>query len=94
LFVNVSIPCEKPAEQQCILSIYDFKVPGSEGVLIDPEMTIPGVEGLLMGTPFFAGATEMENIPFIVTTGDANIILGLSNGIGRYVLPGFTGKTG
>ena len=75
MFVNASITCEKPADQQCILSVYAFKVVGSVGVLVSPEITIAGVDGLLKSSPFFGGITETGSIPFIVTSGDANILL-------------------
>ena len=68
MFVNASISCEKPADQQCILSMYTFKVVGSDGVLVSPEITIAGVDGLLKSSPFFGGVTETGNIPIIVMT--------------------------
>jgi hypothetical protein len=75
MFVDLSVTCNRPADQQCILSVYNFKVLGSEGVLINPVTTIAGVNGLLKDSPFFGGATETGNIPFIVTSGDANVLL-------------------
>ena len=82
MFVNVTITCGKPADQECILSVYNFKVLGSDGVLINPETTIAGVDSLLTSTIFFGGATKTGNIAFIVQKGDANISLVYQTSLG------------
>ena len=75
MFIKVSINCEKPADQQCTLNLFDFKALGSNGVLAGPELTIAGVDGLLKPTSFYGGATVTGYIPYIVTKGDENILL-------------------
>jgi len=73
LFVKVSITCEKPADQQCILNTYDFKAIGADGVLIKSETTIAGVDNLIKSVPFYGGSVVSGSIPFIVTQGDASV---------------------
>lgn len=85
MFVEVGITCEKPADQECILSVYNFKALGSDAVLVNPEITIAGVDGLLTSTIFYGGATKTGNIPFIVTKGDANILLVYQTSLGDKV---------
>jgi hypothetical protein len=85
MFVKVGITCEKPADQECILSVYNFKALGSDAVLINPEITIAGVDGLLTSTIFYGGATKTGNIPYIVTKGDANIQLVYQTSLGDKV---------
>ncbi len=85
LFVKVSLTCEKPADQECILSVFNFKSLGSDGVLINPETTIAGVDGLLTSKIFYGGTTQTGNIPFIVTKGDANILLVYQTSLGEKV---------
>lgn len=74
MFVTLSITCEKTTDQQCTLNVYAFKALGSDGIQKDPEF-IAGVEDLLEFTTFYGGATVTGNIPFIVTQGDANVLL-------------------
>ena len=77
--------CEIPADQECILSVFNFKALGSDGVLINPETTIAGVDGLLISKIFYGGTNQTGNVPFIVTQGDANILLVYQTSLGDKV---------
>jgi hypothetical protein len=84
MFVTVKMTCIKATDQQCSLYMYNFKALGSDGIQIDPSISLSGVEGLIQDTTFYGGATLTGIYAYIVTKGDTNMLLvdGTNYGLG------------
>jgi len=75
IFVNLSVACETPSDQQCHLSIFKMKLSGSDSQVEYPERLISGVDGILMSTDFNGGTTISGYIPFIIPIGASHLVL-------------------
>ncbi len=75
LFINLQITCMKSSNEECSLSLFNFKAVGALGIVYDTEWLITGVDGLLEDTGFYGGTTISGNLPFIIRSDDTNILI-------------------
>ena len=75
MFVTVSVTSTLTTDHPCILSTYNFKSLGSNGVQKDPEIMAAGVSGLLEDKSFYGGSTVKGNLLYLATKGDPRILL-------------------
>jgi hypothetical protein len=75
MFVEIQVTCTKTPDEKCTFSSYDVKALGSSGVLLENEMFMAGVSGLIESKEFFGGATMSGFVPFIVDKGDSPLLV-------------------
>ena len=74
-FVQIQITCMKSTNQDCSISLFEFKTVGSLGIEYNTEWLVSDVDGLLESTGFYGGTTISGILPFIIQSDDTNILL-------------------
>ena len=75
IFVQIQVTCMKSSNEECSLSLFNFKTVGSLGIEYDSEWLITGVDGLLEDTDFYGGATISGNLAFIIQSDEMNVLI-------------------
>lgn len=75
LQVEIQIVCNKPPDKKCYFETNNLKTVGSDGNVLEEEIFVSGVEGMLEAGEFFGDATRTGKMFFMVDKGDENVVL-------------------
>lgn len=75
MIVTVGVKCNKPSNEKCTFSSFEFKVVGSDGQVQD-QASVAGVQSALEPFPeFFGGSVLGGGMVYLVKEGDARTVL-------------------
>jgi zinc-ribbon domain len=75
MIVKLHVECKKSANEKCNVNDYEFKTVGADGQVRD-QASVAGVpQAFESFAEFFGGASLDGNIAFLVTQGDASVVL-------------------
>jgi hypothetical protein len=75
MIVNMGLKCNKPSNEKCTFSTFEFKVVGSDGQVQD-QASVAGVHSTLEPFPeFFGGSVLSGGMVYLVKENDARTVL-------------------
>ena len=75
LLIALNIYCNKPSNERCVFNPYDFKALGKNGVLVDPNQFLAGVDGILNSTELMGGGQTKGKLFYLVLKDDPSTVL-------------------
>lgn len=73
--VDIQVVCNKPSSDKCYFAATQIKAVGADGNIVDGEVLLAGVDGVIESGEFFGGGVRKGSMFFIVPKGDTSVVL-------------------